>query len=67
MSEALLQKPLTMPDLPRTDLAALHRAKEILDANLLMPPGLGELSRQVCLNEYKLKKGFQEAAGWQLK
>ncbi|WP_144023759.1 AraC family transcriptional regulator [Paenibacillus sp. FSL H8-0548] len=63
-SESLLQKPLTMPDLSRTDLAALHRAKEILDANLLTPPGLGELAKQVCLNEYKLKKGFKELFGF---
>ncbi|RXZ81033.1 AraC family transcriptional regulator [Paenibacillaceae bacterium] len=62
-SESLLQKPLTLPDLSRTDLAALHRAKEILHANLLTPPGLGELSKQVCLNEYKLKKGFKELFG----
>jgi len=65
VGEALLEKsePLSIINLSRTDIASLQRAKEILDANLLSPPGLGALARQVCLNEYKLKKGFKQLFG----
>ncbi|MNI16884.1 Regulatory protein PchR [compost metagenome] len=43
----------------RTDIASLQKAKQILDANLISPPGLEALAKLVCLNEFKLKKGFK--------
>ncbi|WP_168735748.1 helix-turn-helix domain-containing protein [Cohnella fermenti] len=48
-----------VPGMSRTDLDGLHRAKEILDRSSAAPPTLAELARMVCLNEYKLKKGFK--------
>lgn len=61
LNESILDKDpsLLQSDLSRTDIASLQRAKEILDSNLISPPGLEGLSRQVCLNEFKLKKGFK--------
>ena len=38
----------------------LFEAREILDENLENPPSLMALSRQVGLNDYKLKAGFRE-------
>jgi hypothetical protein len=38
----------------------LLQAKEILDHDLLSVPSINQLSRQVCLNEFKLKKGFKQ-------
>lgn len=49
--------------LSKTDLASWWQAKQIVDANLLSPPSLAELSRQFCLNQYKLKKGFKQLFG----
>ena len=42
------------------DLQALKKAKEILINNIQNPPSIKELSKLVCLNEFKLKKGFKE-------
>ncbi|MDF0716402.1 AraC family transcriptional regulator [Muricauda sp. 334s03] len=41
----------------------LYRAKEILIDNLDNPPSLSELSRQIGLNSYNLKKDFKELFG----
>ncbi|WP_127137685.1 helix-turn-helix domain-containing protein [Flagellimonas oceanensis] len=41
----------------------LYRAKEILIDNLDNPPSLSELSRQIGLNSYSLKKDFKELFG----
>jgi AraC-like DNA-binding protein len=49
--------------LSRTDIASLYQAKEIVDADLICPPGLSELAKLVCLNEFKLKKGFKQLFG----
>lgn len=49
--------------LSRTDVDSLLQAKEILDHDLLSAPSINQLSRQVCLNEFKLKKGFKQLFG----
>jgi AraC-like DNA-binding protein len=41
----------------------LFEAKEILSKNLEAPPSLSELSRQIGLNSFKLKKNFKELFG----
>ena len=41
----------------------LFAAKEILSSNLDAPPSLSELSRQIGLNSFKLKKQFKELFG----
>lgn len=41
----------------------LFQAKEILKNNLDSPPSLTELSRQIGLNNFKLKKNFKELFG----
>ncbi len=41
----------------------LHHAKEILASNLESPPSLTELSKQIGLNSFKLKKNFKELFG----
>jgi AraC-like DNA-binding protein len=41
----------------------LYQAKEILSQNLDAPPSLAELSRQIGLNTFKLKKEFKEFFG----
>ncbi len=41
----------------------LHEAKEILSSNLETPPSLTELSKQIGLNSFKLKKNFKELFG----
>ena len=41
----------------------LFEAKEILHSNLESPPSLSELSRQIGLNSFKLKKNFKELFG----
>jgi len=42
------------------DKEALNKAKDLLINNLQNPPSIGELSKSICLNEFKLKKGFKE-------
>ncbi len=46
-----------------TDREKLYEAKEILANNLDTPPSLNELSRQIGLNSFKLKKNFKELFG----
>ncbi|MEQ8477455.1 AraC family transcriptional regulator [Fulvivirga sp.] len=41
----------------------LQHAKEILTSNLDNPPSLSELSREIGLNTFKLKKNFKELFG----
>ncbi|MEL7039784.1 MAG: AraC family transcriptional regulator [Cyanobacteria bacterium J06592_8] len=43
----------------KDEIDRLHSAKDILIKNLNNPPSLNALSRQVGLNEYKLKQGFR--------
>lgn len=53
------KKSLLQPD----QLDRIHYAKEILLKNLVNPPSLTELSRQVGTCEYNLKRGFKEVFG----
>jgi AraC family transcriptional activator of pyochelin receptor len=46
-------------NLSRDDMESLRLAKEILQRDYLHPPTLAGLSRIICLNEFKLKKGFK--------
>lgn len=52
-----------LPILSSADVEALHHARRILDSNMVSPPTIGQLSRLVCLNEFKLKAGFRELFG----
>lgn len=45
------------------DLKKIEHARDILDATYQYPPTIIELSKQVALNEFKLKKGFKEYYG----
>lgn len=45
------------------DIDRIYLAAEILTASLEQPPSLIELSRQVNLNDYKLKVGFRQLFG----
>lgn len=42
------------------DIEAIKKAKEILIQNIQNPPSIVELSRQVRINEFKLKCGFKK-------
>lgn len=46
-----------------SDIQLLHKARKILEENIISPPTIGKLAKLVCLNEYKLKKGFKELFG----
>ncbi|MEM9768140.1 MAG: helix-turn-helix domain-containing protein [Cyanobacteria bacterium P01_D01_bin.71] len=55
---------LTLPNvksLAATDIDRIHQAREILIHNMVCPPSLNDLARQVQLNERKLKEGFRQA------
>lgn len=45
------------------DLRKLEHARDILDAQYTYPPTIIELSKQVALNEFKLKRAFKEYFG----
>lgn len=49
--------------LSQEDLRSLRQAKAILDQEFALPPTIAELSRMICLNEFKLKAGFKEVFG----
>jgi len=55
-------KPL-FANLKPDDVDRVHYAKEILLQNLINPPSLPELARQVGLNECTLKRGFRQVFG----
>lgn len=59
----LLAAPVRQPAIGKADLGRVHHAREIILGNLCHPLSLAELSRQVCLNEFKLKKYFREVFG----
>jgi len=44
----------------RCDIEKIHEARHILLSNLNAPPSIVELSRQVGINDFKLKCGFKE-------
>jgi len=54
------KKPNTNTKFDQYDIQAIYKAKEILSNNIQNPPRVHELSKQVKLNEFKLKKGFKE-------
>ncbi|MFD1631166.1 AraC family transcriptional regulator [Pseudopedobacter beijingensis] len=43
-----------------SDIFKIEKARKILDVNFTNPPTIKELSREVSLNEFKLKKTFKE-------
>jgi len=45
------------------DIEKIHHAKDILVANFQHPPTIQQLSHQVGLNDFKLKKGFPQIYG----
>ncbi len=49
--------------IPQDERDRLLQAKEILSENLETPPSLSELSKQIGLNTFKLKKNFKELFG----
>lgn len=49
--------------LSKSDRAALHEAKQIIDSSLSRAPSCGELSKMVQLNMNKLTKGFSNLFG----
>ncbi len=49
--------------LAHRDIEKIHYAKDLLMDNMENPPSLLELSKQVGLNDFKLKKGFREVMG----
>ena len=54
---------LDTQDIKTPEREKLYQAKEILSQNLDTPPSLAELSRQIGLNTFKLKKEFKEFFG----
>ncbi|MEM7799055.1 MAG: AraC family transcriptional regulator, partial [Chloroflexota bacterium] len=54
---------LTQAALTAEDVACIHRAKDILLAQLDDPPSLLQLARAVHINDYKLKVGFKSLFG----
>lgn len=44
----------------------LHQAKSIIESNLVTPPSIEGLSRQIGLNDFKLKKHFKELFGFSI-
>lgn len=49
--------------LSRQDIKSIYEAKNFLDQSFVAPPTLAALSKKICLNEFKLKKGFKELFG----
>ena len=45
------------------DQEKLRYARGFVEANLATPPSLSELSKEIGMNEYKLKRGFKELFG----
>lgn len=59
----LMEKTIRDTKLPEEWSQCLLRAKELIDSDLANAPSLAQLSRYVCLNEYKLKTGFKKLFG----
>lgn len=66
LNETLYQAELP-PDhcanLSRQDIKSIYQAKQRLDQSFVSPPTLATLSKQICLNEFKLKSGFKQLFG----
>jgi AraC-like DNA-binding protein len=54
----------TQSSIKEYDVEKLYQAKHIIEQHLANPYSLRELSRQVGLNEFKLKKGFKTLFGY---
>ncbi|MFD2941584.1 AraC family transcriptional regulator [Flavobacterium notoginsengisoli] len=65
--EAIHTKPSTKEKIEEEDYKKLLKAKNILDNDYRNTPTLPELSRQISLNEFKLKKGFKACFGTTVK
>lgn len=59
----LLEAPAQQPLIAKADLEKICHARDIILRNLCSPLSLAELSKQVCLNEFKLKKYFKQVFG----
>jgi AraC-like DNA-binding protein len=59
----LLEAPVRQPDIGKADLEKIYHVRDIILRNLCSPLSLAELSGQVCLNEFKLKKYFRQVFG----
>jgi len=59
----LLEAPIRQPVIGKADLEKIYHARDIILRNHCSPLSLVELSKQVCLNEFKLKKYFREVFG----
>jgi AraC-like DNA-binding protein len=51
---------LGFDDFCMEDIQKLNNARNILVERMADPPGISELSRLCCINEFKLKKGFKK-------
>ncbi|WP_026954952.1 helix-turn-helix transcriptional regulator [Algoriphagus vanfongensis] len=63
MVHSRIQSQHISSELPHQDLNKLKQAKAFLGANFSNPPTIRQLSKEVSLNEQKLKTGFKEAFG----
>ena len=59
----LLEAPVRQPVIGKADLEKIYHTRDIILRNLCSPHSLAELSGQVCLNEFKLKKYFRQVFG----
>ena len=59
----LLEPPVRQPDIGKADLEKIYHTRDIILRNLCSPLSLVELSREACLNEFKLKKYFRQVFG----
>jgi AraC family transcriptional activator of pyochelin receptor len=59
----LLEAPVQQPVIGKADLEKIYHARDIILRNLTSPPSLTELSKETCLNEFKLKKYFRQVYG----
>ena len=59
----LLETPVRQPVISKADIEKIYHARDIILQNLSTPLSLTELSGQVCLNEFKLKKYFRQVFG----
>ncbi|MCT4584694.1 MAG: AraC family transcriptional regulator [Peptostreptococcaceae bacterium] len=44
----------------KDDIKRLYKAKWIIENNLKQPPSINDLSKEICLNTFKLKVGFKD-------
>ena len=61
--QLLLEAPVRQPVIGKADLEKIYDTRDIILRNLCSPLSLAELSGQVCLNEFKLKKYFRQVFG----